>query len=575
MRRLLSLLVLSVLTGCAYQPAHSPSDAYRALEPQQGSEAQSRDQTDQQQQGNVPDEVMAFLTQPTAEGSENSVLDEPRFVLQAKDIEAADFFYSLTVDTPYNIIVHPDVEGSISVDLKDVTIKETLDVIGDTYGYEIKQTGRMIQIFPTGVRTKTFSLDYLSLKRFGMSQTQVTSGGVSQERSQNSGLGGSSSMGGGSSGSSGFNNPGLLGGGSSGANNNTSNNMNQSGGNGASISTQSQTDLWGDLGAMLEQIAGSSGSVVLSPQAGIVSVTAQPSKLRAVGEFLTTLQSRLQRQVILEARIVEVTLGDEFQQGIRWSQLDQLSSGFDVSFNGATPGDLNAATNDGFFGLRFQDNNFSGFLDLLQTQGSVQVLSNPRVSASNNQKAVIKIGEDEYYVTDVQSQTNSTGVSDALTSSDVELTPFFSGISLDVTPQISDDDVVTLHVHPSVVETAEQEKVIEIGDETLRLPLARSNIRESDTIVRARNGEIVVLGGLMQTSTSEDIRQVPLLGDLPLIGNLFQNRSNQAQKKELVILIKPTVIGADTWRQELQRSRELLQTWFPDIADQPINQEQP
>lgn len=121
-------------------------------------------------------------------------------------------------------------------------------------------------------------------------------------------------------------------------------------------------------------------------------------------------------------------------------------------------------------------------------------------------------------------------------------------------------------MHPSVVETKEQEKVITIGDETLRLPLARSNIRESDTIVRARSGEIVVLGGLMQNSTSENVEKVPLLGDLPLVGNLFKNKSNDASKKELVILIKPTVIGADTWQKELERSRELLETWFPDIA---------
>jgi len=560
MKWLLSIGVLSVLTGCAYQPTHSPSEPYDALENHQSGD---RQQTSKNAKSNdeIPDEVLAFLTQPSEQRGENSILQESRFVLQADEVEARDFFYSLTVDTPYNIIVHPDVDGTISVDLKDVTIAETLDVIEDTYGYEIKQNNRMIQVFPMGVRTKTFSLDYLSLKRFGMSQTQISSGGVSQERNQSGNLGNSSNM---SSSSGSFNNPGMIGGSGSSQGGSSFQNNNQQG-NGASISTQSETDLWGSLESMLEKVVGTSGSVVLSPQAGIVSVTAQPSKLRAVGEFLSTIQTRLQRQVILEARIIEVTLGDEFQQGIRWSELDQLSSGFDVSFNGSIPNDLSAATSNGVFGLRFQDNNFSGFLDLLQTQGSVQVLSNPRVSASNNQKAVIKIGEDEYYVTDVQSQTNSSGISDALTSSDVELTPFFSGISLDVTPQISDDGVVTLHVHPSVVETAEQEKVIQIGDETLRLPLARSNIRESDTIVRARNGEIVVLGGLMQTSTSEDIQKVPLFGDIPLIGNLFTNRSNSAQKKELVILIKPTVIGVDTWQQELERSRELLETWFPEL----------
>lgn len=553
----LSSALLSGLTACAYHPTHQPREAYEALEPNAQVSPQG------QQQNALPAAVADYLSQPlqVSDDKTKDMVQEQRFVLQAKAVDAREFFYSLTIDTPYNIIVHPDVEGEISLDLKDVTIAETLAVIEDTYGYEIKQTGRMIQVFPAGVRTKTFSLDYLSLKRFGMSQTQISSGGVSQNDNGSNGNNNFNS----NNNSSSFNNPGLLGGTGS-SNSGNLNTQSMRGGNGASVSSQSETDLWGELQDMLEKVAGG-GSVVMSPQAGIVSVTAQPSKLRAVGEFLATLQTRLQRQVILEARIVEVTLADGFEQGIQWSKLDELGSGFDINLNGSTPTDLAAATSNGLFGLRFNDNNFSSFLSLLQTQGSVQVLSNPRVSASNNQKAVIKIGEDEYYVTDVQSQTNTSGLNDALTSSDVELTPFFSGISLDVTPQISDDDVVTLHVHPSVVETAEQEKVIEIGDETLRLPLARSNIRESDTIVRARNGEIVVLGGLMQTSNSEDIEQVPLMGDLPLIGNLFKNRVNRVEKKELVILIKPTVIGADTWREELQRSQDLLNTWFPNLTN--------
>lgn len=559
---IISITLLSSMAGCAYQPNQAPQQAYEALE--QTSTAKPNPQPSND---DIPEAVAAYLAQPiqVSPSDTKNLVEEQRFVLQAKAMDAREFFYSLTVDTPYNIIVHPDVEGEISLDLKDVTIDETLAVIEDTYGYEIKQTGRMVQVFPSGVRTKTFSLDYLSLKRFGMSQTQITSGGVSQNANNGNQNNSSGSF---NNSNNDFNNPGLLGGGS--GNSNSSNQRMQSG-NGASVSSQSETDIWGELEDMISKVAGNGSSVVMSPQAGIVSVTAQPSKLRAVGEFLATLQTRLQRQVILEARIVEVTLADGFEQGIQWSKLDEfadgLGAGFDVNFNGSTPADLASATSNGLFGLRFSDNNFSSFLQLLQTQGSVQVLSNPRVSASNNQKAVIKIGEDEYYVTDVQSQTNTTGLNDALTSSDIELTPFFSGISLDVTPQISDDDVVTLHVHPSVVETAEQEKVIEIGDETLRLPLARSNIRESDTIVRARNGEIVVLGGLMQTTTTEDIEQVPLLGDLPLLGNLFKNRANRVEKKELVILIKPTVIGADTWQQELERSRELLKTWFPDLTD--------
>ncbi|MAL84018.1 MAG: pilus (MSHA type) biogenesis protein MshL, partial [Idiomarina sp.] len=411
--------------------------------------------------------------------------------------------------------------------------------------------------FPSGVRTQTFSLDYLSLRRFGMSQTEISGGGVSDERNNNNQSNRGNTNNTNVSGASPFAGSGEY---------SRDSRQNSMQGNGSSITTQSETNLWGDLKEVIEGIIGN-GNVVLSPQAGVVSVTASADKLRAVGDFIETLESRLQRQVILEARIIEVTLNDSYQQGINWSDIYSGNAGFGVEFNGVTPTNATSAAIGGLFGLTYTDegNNFSGMIEMLQTQGTVQVLSNPRVSASNNQKAVIKIGEDEYFVTDVTSRTSldSGGISSS--DSDIEFTPFFSGISLDVTPQISDDGEVILHVHPSVVETSEQEKVITVSGKESVLPLARSNIRESDTIVKARNGEIVVLGGLMQTTNSEEVGKVPLLGDIPLLGELFTNRRNRQEKKELVILLKPTVIGVDTWRDELKRSRELLQEWFPDI----------
>ncbi len=214
----------------------------------------------------------------------------------------------------------------------------------------------------------------------------------------------------------------------------------------------------------------------------------------------------------------------------------------------------------GVFGMTLNVGDFTGALSLLQSQGNVQVLSNPRVSAANNQKAVIKIGEDEYFVTNV-STTTVTGTATTSTPN-IELTPFFSGISLDITPQISENGDVILHVHPSVVETTEQEKVVKLNNDTFVLPLAQSNIRESDTIVKARNGEIVVLGGLMQTSYSDNESKAPLLGDIPVLGNLFKSKRRTEQKKELIILIRPTVIGVDTWQDELDRSSEILKQWY-------------
>jgi MSHA biogenesis protein MshL len=200
-------------------------------------------------------------------------------------------------------------------------------------------------------------------------------------------------------------------------------------------------------------------------------------------------------------------------------------------------------------------------LSLLSTQGNVQVLSSPRVTAVNNQKAVIKVGDDEYFVTDVSSQST---ISSSTTSvvPNIELTPFFSGIALDVTPQIDKDGVVLLHVHPSVIETQEQEKIVTLNQEQYILPLAQSNIRESDTIIRARSGEIVVIGGLMQSMIADSESQTPLLGDIPILGNLFKSKKQTEVKKELVILLKPTVVDAQTWRDQLQRSRDQMADWL-------------
>ena len=199
-------------------------------------------------------------------------------------------------------------------------------------------------------------------------------------------------------------------------------------------------------------------------------------------------------------------------------------------------------------------------INLLETQGDVQMLSNPRVTAINNQKAVIKVGQDEYFVTEVSS-TTVTGNS-TTTTPEIELTPFFTGIALDVTPQIDVNGSVILHVHPSVTETAEQKKVITLNNEEFILPLAQSNIREADTIIRAGTGEILVIGGLMQTVTTDEESKTPLLGDLPVLGNLFKSIRKRQDKKELVILIKPTVVMADSWQKQQQRSMQLLKSWY-------------
>ncbi len=199
---------------------------------------------------------------------------------------------------------------------------------------------------------------------------------------------------------------------------------------------------------------------------------------------------------------------------------------------------------------------------MLQTQGNVQVLSSPRITATNNQKAVIKVGQDEYFVTEVSS-TTTTGTS-TTTTPEIQLTPFFSGIALDVTPQINGNGEVILHVHPSVTVTAEQVKQIRLNNEDIILPLAQSSVRESDTIIRAHSGEIVVLGGLIESRKTDKESKTPLLGDIPFLGELFKSKSQTTQKSELVIMLKPIVTGQDAWQEQLQDARNLLKQWFPE-----------
>lgn len=505
----------------------------------------------------VPDSVQQELMGLNDLSSGSASLSETRFAVNASDVPARDFFAALVADSENSVVVHPDVEGAISLSLKDVTLSETLEVLSDVYGYDIRKTGQVYRVYPAGLRTETLVLDYLFIQRFGLSSTNVNSGGVSDEDSDS---GSSSNSSGGNNTS--FNSSNDR---SDSRGSNSSNSNSGSDSSGINIQTRSETDFWSDVEKTLTKLIGDGEgrSVIVSPQTGLVTVRAYPEEIRAVQDFIDQSELHLQRQVILEAKILEVTLDDEYAQGIQWDSLMAHigDTDFDLSVTSAISNtDLTTALG-GITSISFLNKDFSGVVTLLDTQGDVQTLSSPRVTASNNQKAVIKVGQDEYFVTDVSS-TTVTGTA-TTTTPEIDLTPFFSGIALDVTPQIDEDGVVTLHVHPSITDTNEQEKSIRLNDQELILPLAKSVIRETDTVIRARSGEIVVIGGLMQSMTVENESKTPLLGDIPFIGELFKQKFSSTKKKELVILLKPTVVEASTWQEQLQRSKDLLERWLP------------
>ncbi len=501
---------------------------------------------------NVPNAIQQELMQRSISQARQGLLAEKRLEISASDVSAQEFFAALVDESPYSVVVHPEVTGTITLNLKNSTLHEVLDVVEEVYGYEIRRKGKVVQVYPAGIRTETFPLNYLYVKRSGMSSMNINSGGVS-ENNQNSGNNSNSNSNNSNSSSS--------------SNNNNQNN--QQGSGSVNIYTETESDFWTELKETLTLLVGSEQgrSVIVSPQAGLVTVRALPEEIKVVKKFIKDTERRLRRQVIIEAKIMEVTLNDDYQQGIKWDQVLGSIGSSDLTFStaGGIAGNIISGTIGGTSSLAFNNSDFTGVIDLLSTQGNVQVLSSPRITATNNQKAVIKVGQDEYFVTDISS-TTTTGTS-TTTTPDIDLTPFFSGIALDVTAQIAENGEVILHVHPSVTLTKEQVKVIKFDGEEVILPLAQSSVRESDTIIRAKSGEIVVIGGLIETRKVEMVSKTPFLGDIPLLGELFKSKSESTQKKELVIMLKPIVVGQDTWKNQLQDARSLLKQWFPEEDD--------
>jgi MSHA biogenesis protein MshL len=550
-----SLVALALLLGgCVTYQHPDPAESKDALKQAQ------------QQAGalTVPDSVQdELLPKNPMPVAPTAYVNERRFRIAAKDVEASEFFASLMKDGRYSVAVHPGVEGRINLDLREVTLPEVLDTVADMYGYDIRRTGTVYHIYPAGLRTESFPVNYLMLTRQGMSRTSITSGGVSDQSNNNNSSNNSNST-------------------NSSSNNNSQNSNNGSSGNssnnGTVIETGSQSNFWKDLDTALQHLVGSGQgrAVILNPQAGLVTVRGMPDDLKAVKEFLGQSERQLKRQVILETKIMEVRLSEGYQQGIEWNNLSaQWNSGKGVTSAGSLVG-LPAVTNTianllgGGAGLQFSDGNFEAVVNLLKTQGDVNTLSSPRVTATNNQKAVIKVGSDEYFVTGISSDTVVTSGNPVVTPN-IELTPFFSGVALDVMPQIDDQGNVLMHIHPSVIDVTEQKKTIDLGSlsgtgtsTAYNLPMAYSNIRESDTVVQAKSGDVIVIGGLMRINKEQKVSKVPWIGDIPWVGEAFTNRADSTYKTELVIMLKPQVIEGDTWQRELQRSGELLDKWYPE-----------
>jgi MSHA biogenesis protein MshL len=506
---------------------------------------------------------------------------EERFNVSFNNVPAHQFFNSLVAGTRYNMLIHPEVAGNISANLKDVTLFEALDAVRELYGYDYRTEGTRIYIRPLTMQTRMFQVNYLIGSRTGTSSLQVSSNSSNNQNNQNQQGQGNT----GNQGNQGNQNQGNRNGGSGGQ------------GDGSNVNTKSTSEFWVELKGSLEAIVGTDGgrSVVISPQSGVVVIRAMPEEMRNVEMYLKATQLSVDRQVILEAKILEVELNDSYQSGINWASFASFKSGHDnrvsggfvspgttlapLPFEGGKPpvigaGNLNASTGfslgnaslaaGSLIGLAFQTSNFAALISFLESQGNVHVLSSPRIATMNNQKAVLKIGTDEFFVTGVTTTSNATANTNTV-SPTVTLQSFFSGVVLDVTPQIDDRGNILLHVHPSVSNVQTVNKGINLGSAgNFNLPLAASSTSEMDSMVRGQDGKVVAIGGLMRQSSTSDNSGVPGAANLPVVGSLFRNKGHSTQKRELVVLIKPTIVeGSSTWNEDMMEAGRRVKALDP------------
>lgn len=548
----------------------------------------------------TPPGVMDALLPPLSEEPHTLDAGGPRFDIAVTHAPAREFFASLVAGTDWNMVLHPEVRGEISLTLKNVTVGQAVETACEIYGFDCQFREGGFRIFPRQYVSRTYRVDFLPVVRQGISTTLISSG--SSPRSlRERGPRIDEKREGTKTGEIGVVEKGQ-------------------GSVSTSIDTSYHSDFWGELQAVLKsmlrldratmvkdaeggvtmvrQADDENGrSVMVNRQAGLLMVRALPSEQREVEAYLEQLKERTFRQVILEAKVVEVELNDGFRFGIDWLAISQglgkslppligepgngsaflanpispNTPGYVVSRDGSAPYPQNLAAIfskrlGGPFSLATRAHDFTAFLSMLQSQGKVQVLSSPRVAAVNNQKAVIKVGEDASYLTDVDYEVTTTISGNVIETADPEFANYFSGVSLDVTPQIGEGGMVTLHIHPIVADVREHTLLVE----NHTYPLARSRTRETDNVIRARNGEVVVIGGLMKRDVRETQEKVPLLGDLPVLGRLFTQTNQETVKSELVILLRPVLVeNRDEWRATVSQTGQRLRAMGVDPRDLP------
>ena len=460
------------------------------------------------------------------DGRRSETMDQPLSLSFAEPISIRELLLLLVRDTNMSVVPDPDVDGTFTGELKNVTLRQALDLILRPQGLDSTFHNNVLRVTRRQVETRLFNINYVATRRTGSRAT--SSSGNSGGGGNNQNAGGLGGAGGGAG------RTGVTGGGNGGF-----------GAGQASVSGSDFGDVFEELENGLQTLLSEAGRYNLDRKAGLLQVSDYPSNLDGVGMYIEAYETRALRQVLIVAKIIEVELREDFSAGIDWGTILR-SAGNAITLTQR----LAPTRNSSAFTMGVKINNFTALLEAFATQGRLNVMASPRVMAMNNEPAIMRVGTDDvFFVT--TSQTDSTG---QILQTVVTPQTISEGVILSVTPQISGDGIIHMNISPTITQRTGT-ATSRLGDQ---VPIV--SVRETDTMVRVLEGETVVISGLMSDSLSIDKSKVPVLGDVPLVGGLFRREERTKRKVELVVLLTPTVLTpgemAETAATDQQRVYE-------------------
>lgn len=481
--------------------------------------------------------------------------EERRQIVKVKDVDIKDLLLALTTDTDISLIIDSDVKGIVPIlDVKDITLGKLLNYVLPQLGLAYSWDGKILRVFKARLDTRVFYLNYIAVAREGERNvsysTRSTLGGAGI-----GGMGVGGATGGVTGGVAG------MGGFAGGAEAQSTTN----------IKTKTETNIWNDLVSGLEAIVFGKSTrggertkavepysrsdeegrrLIISPQTGVVMISDYPEKLSQAAHFIESLEGSSQRQVWIEAKILEVILDQKHQMGVNWNAVLNPGEKFlgllpstdtvmypSTSLDTRTPLNQDLSSSYGSFQYGVTNNKIDFILDALSRQGQLKVLLSPRLSALNNEKAVIRVVREEAFFNLYTLTTIAQAGAVTAPSINLQIVPI--GIMMDIIPQISPNGEITLSVNPDISELVEIRTFQSQGAMATQPIIDRRSI---DTVAKVKDGQTIIIAGIIKERKKEELRGAPFLMKIPFIGTMFRRTEQSVERSELVILITPTLM---------------------------------